>query len=102
MTMAEIKQPKLMDQVKGLAKVAVDTVKTGQLFASDVEAKHRWAICQACPHLTDKMPNRLGLLDGVKRCKCCGCGMETKVKASAAKCAAGTSLCKDTPEPPKW
>ena len=47
-----------------------------KLISKDVD--HRWAICQACPELTE-----------ANRCKQCGCFMKLKTKVKAAKCPKG-------------
>ena len=44
-----------------------------KLVSDDIEG--RWAICQACPELTN-----------ANRCKQCGCFMKLKTKIKAAKC----------------
>jgi hypothetical protein len=58
----------------GLAQVAADTVRTGQMLAADQVVADREAICRDCAH-------RQGT-----KCGQCGCLISLKTRAAAAKC----------------
>ena len=81
------KQPSILKQVVMLAEYAKDVVLNGGGKTTPEEATRRWQICLACPLLVSDMPDRLGRVDGQKRCTDCGCSMGLKVGNQAAKCA---------------
>jgi len=73
--------PSLSEQGKNLAKftfeVVQDTVSlTGNPFVEKETYKERLTICAGCEYFIVKN----------KRCKHCGCYMESKAKFSIAKC----------------
>ena len=73
--------PSISEQGKNLAKftfeVVQDTVSlNGNPLVSKDEYKERLSICAACEHFILKN----------KRCKKCGCYMESKARFSIAKC----------------
>jgi len=73
--------PSLSEQGKNLAKftfeVVQDTVSlTGNPFVEKETYKERLTICAGCEYFIVKN----------KRCKKCGCYMESKAKFSIAKC----------------
>lgn len=100
------KQPSILKQVVMLAEYAKDVVLNGGGKTTPEEATRRWQICLACPLLVSDMPDRLGRVDGQKRCTDCGCSMGLKVGNQAAKCANKSSALRwGTPESdadPQW
>ena len=72
--------PSFSEQAKNtgllIADVIKDAIQNHQIFASDLEKKRRYDLCQACEHFQSDE----------KRCKKCGCYMEHKVTFTAAQC----------------
>lgn len=73
--------PSLSEQGKNLAKFTFEVVQdavtlTGNPFVEKDTYKDRLKICATCEHFIQKS----------KRCKQCGCFMESKAKFTMAKC----------------
>ena len=73
--------PSLSEQGKNLAKFTFEVVQdavtlTGNPFVEKDTYKDRLKICATCEHFILKN----------KRCKQCGCFMESKAKFTMAKC----------------
>jgi hypothetical protein len=75
--------PSLPEQAKNstllIADVIRNAIQNNQIFANSQEKNRRMSLCMSCEHFD--APS--------KRCKKCGCYMESKTGFTAAKCPVG-------------